>query len=671
MTTFGIPWPEPRSLSVSFPSDQVAVGAFQNVLRATLDDVTDRKVWQEATLRAFQTWSVVSNINVGLVTDRGDAFGAIGLSSNDPRFGEFRVGAFPQENVLANALPLQPYAGTWSGDLLLNSNVHYFLADGQTTGPVQVPPPNEKGAAIELFSVLLHEAGNALGIPDNSIPGAVMNGNYSGPNRQLKASDIASIRQLYGPRRDIYEPVSNSSPGRATPMLEPAGFSGQAPIAQLGSLNNPNDIDYYRFIPLAGSEKVTIRLVAAGISLVKAKIEIQDRFGNKIADAKADSIFENNLELEVGSLRDHSALLIKVSSNTSDVFGVGDYRLELDYRDQNLLPVPPQRSYDADATDDDGSVVDFVSVDALFSNAGLLDREILANNTLATATSLETPLGFLDRSRYELISSLNTTTDRDLWKFQAPATSSSMLQIKVDPVGLEVPVLDAILLNSRGDRIAANVTRKSDGGVQLVVSNPIPSETYVLFVRSSENSPIRTGNYVATIDFATSEASSLRPVYSGTVSGLSEDLSTLRTSKTQLFRFDLAASSNSLDDGVQLSIYDSRSGDLIASFASATGTVKTEFLWLGAGSYVLRASGRNKVVQSSSPIQFTLQADTVSDDQGPRLVDPSQLALPDWIWEDQATNQPSVVSRIEPPYLRPWDAEMEYSMISQYYFLFL
>ncbi|XZE32549.1 hypothetical protein SH501x_003299 [Pirellulaceae bacterium SH501] len=33
-----------------------------------------------------------------------------------------------------------------------------------------------------------------------------MNGNYSGPNRNLKSTDIAAIRSLYGARIDVFEP---------------------------------------------------------------------------------------------------------------------------------------------------------------------------------------------------------------------------------------------------------------------------------------------------------------------------------------------------------------------------------------------------------------------------------------------------------------------------------
>ena len=669
LATFGTPWPEPRSLSVSFPTDQAAIGAYRNTLREHLDSVTDRRLWQEATLRAFQTWSVHSNINIGLVPDRGDDFGAVGLSSNDPRFGEFRVGSFPQSNVLANALPYQTISGTWSGDVLINSEINYYLADLNSNGPISVLAPDEKGPAFELYSVLLHEAGNALGIADNNVPGSVMNGAYSGPNRQLKSVDIAKIRELYGARRDVFEPTGNSSRGTATRIPTPIGYSGQEPLLARGSLNTTGDVDFYQFTPLAGKEKVTVRLMASGISLVKAKLEVQDRAGRKIADVKTDSIFENNMQLEIGSLQNHSSLFVRVASNTSDVFGIGDYRIELDYRDPSLQPsiVPPP--YDSDAIDDDEGPIDYLSVDKLFSEAGIVDRETNANDTLLTATQLETTPGFLSHTRYELQSSLATANDRDLWKFQAPAFASPTLQVTLDPVGLSNPELELFLLNTKGDRIASSVSRKPDGGLNLIVANPAPSETYVMFVRRTPGTPVQVGNYVATANFATNPATNMRKMHSANIGSQSDDLVRMTTYKTQLFRFDLIAQSANLDNAVQLSIHDERTGDLVANFAAAVGFAKTEFVWLGVGTYVVRTSVRNRLQAPTGSVRFSLNADTVSDDQGPRPINPAQ-PLPDWEITP-ITELPPIVGPIQPPFLPPWSSDFDFDIYLSYYYLFL
>jgi hypothetical protein len=671
MANFGTPWPDARSLSVSFPTDQAAIGAYRNTAREVLDQVTDRLQWQEAALRAFQTWAVQANINVGLSADRGDDFGAVGLSTNDPRFGEFRIGAFPQSGVLANALPYQQIAGTWSGDVLLNTQANFFLGDWNSTSPIQVPAANEKGPAVELFSVLLHEAGNALGLADNNLAGAVMNGTYSGPNGKLKSSDIAAIRQLYGPRRDVFETSANNTRGQATNIQNPQGFTGSQPLSVHGSLNSMGDVDFYRISTLPGKEKVSIRLWASGISLLKAKLEVLDRFGNKIADVKADSIFDNNLQLDIGSLQDHPSLFVRVARNTNDVFAIGDYRLDFDYRDASLQPSLTPTAHDADAEDENDAPVDYVSVDQLFDQFGLVDEEVGTNDSLTTATPLTTSIGFLEHTRYEFQSALASLSDRDLWSFQAPAFASPTLHLSIDPLTTRVTSLDVVLLNRDGDRIGSSLTRRADGGLSLVVANPVASERYVLLIGSPSGQTVAPGNYVATINFATNEATSLRTVYSASVASSAENFSQLTINKTQLFRFDLNSQAVSNDAGVQLSIYDARTGAIVAAFASANGLDRTEYVWLSAGDYILRANKRARTASATGSVQFTLQADAISDDQGPLPIDPTQLPEypeEDWIWgEIPPTSPPPIIDFFVPLPEDPWNSDVFYSPYDDYY----
>ncbi len=157
MATFGIPWPEPRSLSVSFPTDEASIGAWPNSLRSSLGPGHRSFAVATRSFTSISTWASVANINIGLVPDRGDDLGAVGLTHNDPRFGEFRVGAFPQGATLANAAPFNPVSGTWSGDILLNSDVNYFLGDWNSSSPITVPAPQPKWTSHRMFSVLLHE----------------------------------------------------------------------------------------------------------------------------------------------------------------------------------------------------------------------------------------------------------------------------------------------------------------------------------------------------------------------------------------------------------------------------------------------------------------------------------------------------------------------------------
>lgn len=639
LAAFGTPWPDPRSLTVSFPPDDVAIGAYTNVARFGFDQVADRREWQEAVLRAFQTWAVETNLNIGLSTDRGDPFGTIGLAQNDPRFGDFRVGAFPQSGVLANTLPYQTRSGSWAGDVLFNSDTRFFVADREDhVSTVDVPQPNEQGVPVELFSVALHEAGNALGLPDLNQPDAVMHQTYVGPKGQLTPADVDQIRKLYGGlRQDPFEPQSNDSLRSATVITSP-DHAGPNPVLTVrGSLNSTSDVDHYRFRPEPGHEKVTVRLRAAGISLVKAHVFVLDANGNIIADAKADSIFGNDLELQIGSLEHHPELFLRVVSNSDDVFGLGDYEIDIDWRPRNeqpdLGPIHFDQGYreafqsfdddDEDRDDDDDDDDDREqTVDAIFSRAGLVDPELGANDEVGTATALETPFGYRPGNRFEGLGSIQGN-DVDYWTLRSADAPTGPMQIRVDRLGDGLNRFWVDLFDAGGNRVDARVTLDRDGSVTFRVDQPVAAADYYVRVRFAADEPDRAPiNYFVKADFATGERTAAE-LFSGRTEAAVPTWSTLRVAKTQLFRFELEASGNDPDQAVAISLYDPRTATIVFSMSVQAGFRKNAFAWLQRGDYFTRVTsiGRDAAVPRS--LDFRLDGIGISDDQGPLPIDPN------------------------------------------------
>src|SRR5262245_22037337 len=91
--TFGIPWADPGHLTLSFAADGTIAPTGPSTLFTTLNKTGTTAVWGREVLRAFQTWAVNANINIGLVSDGGQAFGTTGAVQGDTRFGDIRVGA--------------------------------------------------------------------------------------------------------------------------------------------------------------------------------------------------------------------------------------------------------------------------------------------------------------------------------------------------------------------------------------------------------------------------------------------------------------------------------------------------------------------------------------------------------------------------------------------------
>src|SRR6478752_3999751 len=75
---FGLPWPDASHLTVSFAPDNTAITGGNSDLFASLDSQLGRAVWQNAILRAMQTWASQANVNFGVVGDGGQAFGVSG-----------------------------------------------------------------------------------------------------------------------------------------------------------------------------------------------------------------------------------------------------------------------------------------------------------------------------------------------------------------------------------------------------------------------------------------------------------------------------------------------------------------------------------------------------------------------------------------------------------------
>src|SRR6266446_3308719 len=76
--TFGLPWPDPQHLTLSFAPDGTAAGSAPSVLGQTLNALMPTTTWQLDILRAFQSWAVLGNINIGLVSDNGQPGGQPG-----------------------------------------------------------------------------------------------------------------------------------------------------------------------------------------------------------------------------------------------------------------------------------------------------------------------------------------------------------------------------------------------------------------------------------------------------------------------------------------------------------------------------------------------------------------------------------------------------------------
>lgn len=605
LAVFGTPWPEARTLTASFPADGTEIGVHGNELRGTLDTVTETQQWQELALRALQTWAYHVDINIGLRADHDLPFGSPGLTVGDPRFGDFRFGALPQPGVLANALPFQITAGTFSGSILLNSESgwsYHEWADGMP------PEPDPEGTSgHDLFTVWLHEAGNALGLADNQDESSVMFWQYSGPKGLLTPSDIDELVSLYGARSDPYEQEDNSSIATATLIPVPVDFEADADVIETwGSLSDADDVDVYRFSPVSGQQEVRISLRASGVSLLQSRVEVLDAWGRSLADGSAVSVFDNDITIDVSGLRRQPELFIRVSAKDDSVYSVGDYRLVLDYRSAAVRasdPVPG--AYDG-------------GIESLWTHFELEDWEVGENDTLASATEMPGAAGDPAGRRFQVLSSLagGSEPDIDYWRVTSPENVSGPLVVHVSPVGLTAPDLRVRILDASGTPIGTAGRLRPDGTWTVEVSQPQSDAEYFVRVAVDPGSAVDVGNYVASAHFE-SPSGHMSQLVSRSISSDVDDFLAWTVHKTKLYRFDLGAEDTDSDARVQVILYDAHTREIRMRLMTPAGGRRVAIAMLPEGDYIIRLSAISPSGVDIEAIGLDLSVHGLSDNLGP------------------------------------------------------
>src|SRR6266849_3389356 len=72
---WGMAWPNPQHVTVSFVPDGTQVFDSQSSLFQTLNSQATTSAWETTILQALQTWAANANINLAVVSDGGQPIG--------------------------------------------------------------------------------------------------------------------------------------------------------------------------------------------------------------------------------------------------------------------------------------------------------------------------------------------------------------------------------------------------------------------------------------------------------------------------------------------------------------------------------------------------------------------------------------------------------------------
>jgi hypothetical protein len=594
--TFGVPWPNPGHLTLSFAPDGTPVGNQQSRLFRLLDGVAPTQTWQRTILRAFQTWAAPTNINLSVVSDSGAPLGTVGPIQGDSRFGDIRITAVPlPADVVGVAMPFDVTAGSWAGDVELNSN-DLFSLDGST--------------AYDLLSVALHEAGHALGLEGSSDPASPMYDSFTGVT-SLTAGDVSAIDALYGARApDAFDAASpNDTFKTATAVNLSAGSNGLSPVVLNANILSTTDADVYAFKPGNNQTSMTVLLQTSGISLLLPRLTAYSPTQTVITSVAAADPLNGDLSVQLTNLVAGATYYIKVEAATSDVFGAGNYRLQ--FLPNGVAPVS-------------GPV----------STVTVLPNDQHTNDTIGTATDLRQSAFQTDaRYAYACQAGISDTTDVDYYHIRSPQGANNTTTVMSVLVwGTDVGGLDPVasVFDAQGNAVAAEVLVNENGSYVVQVANAPPNVDYYISVRAEQPSGAHgVGTYFLGIGFGTKQVN-LQSYTNGTLTQDSRDnFRTVQVNQSQLFHLVLSVNGDPapVATAVKMTVYDS-AGNIMAALTVLNGETQSITLFLPVGTYTVRFAGGTRDGSALPSTGFALRGLNLSDPIGPQTTNPTLAPAP-------------------------------------------
>jgi hypothetical protein len=614
----GVAWPDPTHLTISFAVDGTLINGTPSNLFQTLNSQEPTAVWQEQVLEAAQAWEAVANVNFGLVADGGQPFGAPGLPQHDPRFGDIRIGAESLgPETLSLAIPTNPsLAGTWTGDIILNSNYNF--------GP----------GANGLTAVMMHEIGHALGLGDNTAdPNSVMYTYATNPAKQLDANDIAAVQAVYG-ARPIAPNTSLKTAQLMTASAADGGNNGSLPLLAWGNLG-PNTTNYYQVVvPPNYTGSATIELLTSGISFLEPTVTVFGRDGTMLGQSTATSLGGDMATISCPLVVGGAPGWISVQGAGSSIFGLGRYGLAMIFDQANTVPQATINSVLQGPNDS----LSQSQVDQLLMNQGQGPPAWngSGNNTPGTAYGLPTVTGAAAGWYYQAIATPGMTQAPIYASVTAPTSTSNAtvtMTVSLQGTNLQAILPTVTVLDQNQQPVPFTVITSDTGTYAIQATNLVPGATYTIGLSGSLANaasvptlpPSGLGNFLLSVDFRQSTTQPSTFVQGSLGAFTPQQSTTLYVGTSSLFSFDLNASSCSASPGtmVQMTILD-QNGNSVFQLTAGVGAPASGTVMLAPGPYTIQFQVIGTGSESTgAPVSFNLQGAVLSDLIGPVVTPPT------------------------------------------------
>ena len=338
----GDQWTHDSRITYSFMPDGTSVGGVPSALFQTLNAKYPPTTWEQQIEQAASLWESVTNANLALVPDGGEAVGVSGDQQDDPRFGDIRIGAVPlAPGVLAETfLPPPANGGTDAGDILLNSNVNWQI-----------------NSNYDLQTVVAHEFGHALGLGESSVSTAVMYGTYNGIKQALTSDDISGIDSIYGTRQyDQFNTGGHRNNTTATATNLNLYITGNAQIAVPSlDITTTGDTEwFYATVPWTTTGTMTVTVQSSNLSSLSPSLVVYNSSLGVVGQTSAPASYGATISV-TASVAYGQTYFFKVLA-AGGTGPIGGYGLLVNFGNHAQSPIPPPNTVVAQQPDQGGGI---------------------------------------------------------------------------------------------------------------------------------------------------------------------------------------------------------------------------------------------------------------------------------------------------------------------------
>jgi hypothetical protein len=347
-STLGDNWTYGSRITYSFMPDGTSVGGVASVLFQTLNAKYPTATWQKQLIIAASLWENVTNVNMSLVPDGGQAVGTSGNQQDDSRFGDIRIGAVPLSpgTLAMTFVPPPANGGTDAGDILLNSNVNWQI-----------------NSNYDLMTVVAHEMGHALGLGESTVSQAVMYGTYNGIKQALYSDDVAGIQSIYGTRRfDQFNTggTRNNTVSTATNINSFIASNAQLAIPSLDITTTGDTEWYFVNVPANTTGTMTVTVQSSNLSSLSPKLLVYNSDLCLIGQASAPNSLGATISVTTNVCAGHGYYFKVLAA--AGPGPIGGYGLLANFGSQSQPPIPPPNTVVVQQPDQGGGTVNSITI---------------------------------------------------------------------------------------------------------------------------------------------------------------------------------------------------------------------------------------------------------------------------------------------------------------------